>query len=254
MTQAGELRSGKGHRDENFPVASHLIAARFRAPILAFYEFVRVADDIADHPALPAERKLELLDRLEAGLLGTSDHDQEGVALRRVLAERSLAPRHAQDLIAAFRLLRKRTACKLVVTGIGCEKYREEYRLEEDGTADDVRFLGWVEPSELPLLYNLAHGLFFPSVYEEFGIPVCEAMACGCPPVVSQTGALPEVAGDAGLIVDPFNPAAMADALERLWTNPALRADLVQRCLARAAEFTWDRCAQDTLTAFNRLA
>jgi glycosyltransferase involved in cell wall biosynthesis len=159
-----------------------------------------------------------------------------------------------KNLIAAFRLLRKRTPCKLVVTGIGCEKYREEYRLEEDGTADDVQFLGWVEPSELPLLYTLAHGLFFPSVYEEFGIPVCEAMACGCPPVVSQTGALPEVAGDAGLIVDPFNPATMADALERLWTNPALRADLVHRCLARAAEFTWDRCAQDTLTAFNRLA
>ena len=104
MTQAGELRSGKGHRDENFPVASHLIAARFRVPILAFYEFVRVADDIADHPALAADRKLELLDRLEGGLLGTSEQDPEGVALRRVLAERGLTPRHAQDLIAAFRL------------------------------------------------------------------------------------------------------------------------------------------------------
>jgi squalene synthase HpnC len=104
MTQAGELRSGKGHRDENFPVASHLIAARFRAPILAFYEFVRVADDIADHPALAPDRKLALLDRLEGSLLGTSEQDPEGVALRRALAERSLAPRHAQDLIAAFRL------------------------------------------------------------------------------------------------------------------------------------------------------
>lgn len=104
MTQAGDLRSGKGHRDENFPVASHLIAARFRAPILAFYEFVRVADDIADHPALAAERKLELLDRLEGSLLGTCDLDPEGVALRRVLAARGLTPRHAQDLIAAFRL------------------------------------------------------------------------------------------------------------------------------------------------------
>jgi glycosyltransferase involved in cell wall biosynthesis len=159
-----------------------------------------------------------------------------------------------KNLIAAFRLLRQRTPCKLVVTGIGCEKYHDEYRLADDGAADDVQFLGWVEQTELPLLYNLAQGLFFPSVYEEFGIPVCEAMACGCPPVVSQTGALPEVAGDAGLIVDPFNPAAMANALERLWTDPVLRADLVRRCLVRAAEFTWDRCARDTLTAFNRLA
>src|SRR5437879_1709499 len=104
MTRAGELRSGKGHRDENFPVASHLIHARYRAPILAFYEFVRVADDIADHAELPPDRKLTLLDRLEASLLGTSDADAEGVRLRGVLAERSLTSRHAQDLLNAFRL------------------------------------------------------------------------------------------------------------------------------------------------------
>ncbi|MDQ2080712.1 squalene synthase HpnC [Xanthobacteraceae bacterium Astr-EGSB] len=104
MTRAGELRSGKGHRDENFPVASHLIAARHRAPILAFYEFVRVADDIADHAELTPDQKLALLDRLEASLLGDSEEDPEGVRLKRILAERSLSPRHAQDLIAAFRL------------------------------------------------------------------------------------------------------------------------------------------------------
>jgi squalene synthase HpnC len=104
MTLAGDLRSGKGHRDENFPVASHLIHPRFRAPILTFYEFVRVADDIADHATLPPDRKLALLDRLEASLLGTSDADSEGVRLRAILAERALTPRHAQDLLDAFRL------------------------------------------------------------------------------------------------------------------------------------------------------
>jgi hydroxysqualene synthase len=104
MTLAGELRSGKGHRDENFPVASHLIHPRFRAPILAFYEFVRVADDIADHATLAPARKLELLDRLEASLLGTSAADPEGVRLRATLAGRGLTPRHAQDLLDAFRL------------------------------------------------------------------------------------------------------------------------------------------------------
>jgi hydroxysqualene synthase len=104
MTLAGELRSGKGHRDENFPVASHLINPRFRAPILAFYEFVRVADDIADHASLAPDRKLELLDRLEGSLLGSHDADPEGVRLRATLAERALTPRHAQDLLNAFRL------------------------------------------------------------------------------------------------------------------------------------------------------
>jgi hydroxysqualene synthase len=104
MTTAGELRSGKGHRDENFPVASWLIDARHRGIILAFYEFVRVADDIADHASLKPEEKLAQLDRLEANLLGDGDDNREAVRLRAVLAERGLPPRHAQDLLTAFRM------------------------------------------------------------------------------------------------------------------------------------------------------
>jgi len=98
------LRSGKGHRDENFPVASRLIHARHRGAILAFYEFVRIADDIADHASLSERDKLECLDRLEAGLLGSRDDQPEAVALRTVLRERNLTPRHAQDLLTAFRM------------------------------------------------------------------------------------------------------------------------------------------------------
>jgi hydroxysqualene synthase len=101
---AADWRSGKGHRDENFPVASWLIAPRHRAPILAFYNFVRTADDIADHATLPPEQKLALLDRLDAGLLGQSDEDAVAVRLRSALADRKLSPKHAQDLLAAFRL------------------------------------------------------------------------------------------------------------------------------------------------------
>jgi len=101
---AHDLRSGKGHRDENFPVASWLIARRHRAPILAFYDFVRTADDVADHPTLPPDEKLALLDALEADLDGKGDTNPEAVALRRALAERGLTSRHAKDLLAAFRL------------------------------------------------------------------------------------------------------------------------------------------------------
>jgi hydroxysqualene synthase len=104
MTQAAELRSGKGHHDENFPVASRLIHPRHRAPILAFYEFVRVADDIADHPSLAAQEKVALLDRLEDGLLGRAAPEPVVARLRAALSERSLSPRHAQDLLAAFRM------------------------------------------------------------------------------------------------------------------------------------------------------
>jgi squalene synthase HpnC len=102
--QASALRSGKGHRDENFPVASRLIHPRHRAPILAFYEFVRVADDMADHATLKPQEKLDLLDCLEASLLGKDDAQPEGARLRNVLRERSLSPRHAQDLLTAFRM------------------------------------------------------------------------------------------------------------------------------------------------------
>jgi hydroxysqualene synthase len=104
MEQAQQLRSGKGSGDENFPVASWLVQPQYRGAILAFYEFVRVADDIADHAQLSAEEKLRHLDRLEQSLLGTDDSEPQGVALRAVLKQRQLSPRHAQDLLRAFRM------------------------------------------------------------------------------------------------------------------------------------------------------
>lgn len=103
MTSSGQLRSGKGAHDENFPVASRLIKRQHRPVILAFYEFVRVADDIADHPGLVSTEKIARLDRLEASLLGRGGDDPEGLRLRAMLEERNLSPRHAQDLLSAFR-------------------------------------------------------------------------------------------------------------------------------------------------------
>jgi hydroxysqualene synthase len=104
MNRASELRSGKTHRDENFPVASWIIHPRHRAVIMAFYNFVRTADDIADHATLAAEGKLAHLDVLEAELLGKGDSQPEAVALRLALAERAMPPRHALDLLTAFRM------------------------------------------------------------------------------------------------------------------------------------------------------
>src|ERR1700751_4140721 len=104
MNAASALRSGKGHRDENFPVASWLIAPRHRGLILAFYNFVRTADDIADHATLPAAEKLAYLDLLETELTGKGDSQKEAAALRSALAERGMPPRHALDLLTAFRM------------------------------------------------------------------------------------------------------------------------------------------------------
>lgn len=103
MSIGVEYKSGKGERDENFPVASLLIARQYRAPILSFYRFARAADDAADHPSLSEGDKLAILDSLEQTLLGKSDAAPDAIPLRHALAETGLAARHPLDLLVAFR-------------------------------------------------------------------------------------------------------------------------------------------------------
>ncbi len=103
MSSVAELQSGKGHNDENFPVASFLIAPQYRAPVMAFYKFVRAADDVSDNPSAAPQEKLDLLEQMRLSLAGESDAVAEGVALRSILKERRLSPVHALDLLEAFR-------------------------------------------------------------------------------------------------------------------------------------------------------
>lgn len=103
MTGAADFASGKGHRDENFPVASRLVRAELRPTILAFYRFARAADDVADHETAEPGHKLAQLDGLEAGLRGQAGASPEGETLRLALQERGLTDRHALDLLEAFR-------------------------------------------------------------------------------------------------------------------------------------------------------
>jgi squalene synthase HpnC len=103
MSGVADLQSGKGHKNENFPVASFLIAPQNRPPVLAFYHFVRAADDVADHASAPAEEKLQLLEQMRASLEGESDAVPEGARLCTVQKERGLSPAHALDLLEAFR-------------------------------------------------------------------------------------------------------------------------------------------------------
>ncbi len=103
LSPAAGFRSGKGHRDENFPVASLLLAPGRRKPILAFYRFARVADDVADHPTLAPHEKLTLLDRMEAALDGMEAREPEATALQQTLSERGLSDDYARLLLSAFR-------------------------------------------------------------------------------------------------------------------------------------------------------
>ena len=120
-------------------------------------------------------------------------------------------------------------------------------RLERAGR---VRALGYVpDDLRLPLLAG-ARAFVYPSLYEGFGLPPLEAMACGTPVLTSNVSALPEVMGDAALYVDPTDVPALAAALTRIWRDDALRADLKARGLARASQFSWDRTARETLDVY----
>jgi glycosyltransferase involved in cell wall biosynthesis len=125
-------------------------------------------------------------------------------------------------------------------------------RLEALGLKDDVILPGYVPDAELPLWYNSAEVFVYPSLYEGFGIPPLEALACGTPAVVSNVSALPEAVGDAGLLVRPGDAAELADALRRLLDDAALRAELGARGRAHAARFSWERAAAQTVAVYHR--
>jgi len=122
----------------------------------------------------------------------------------------------------------------------------------EGGAPNAVVVLGSVDEASLRMLYRHALALLYPSFYEGFGLPLVEAMACGTPIVASQAASIPEVVGDAGLLLDPARGGDWADAIVRLAAEPALAADLRARGLARAAGFTWKRTAEMTLDVYRR--
>jgi len=120
----------------------------------------------------------------------------------------------------------------------------------EWGLAPHVRWLGRVPDAHLPALYSACTAFVYPSLYEGFGLPALEALACGAPTVTSACSALPEVVGDAALRVDPYDVGALASALDRLLTDEALRRALAQRGPRRAAQFTWERTAAATVAVY----
>jgi glycosyltransferase involved in cell wall biosynthesis len=152
-------------------------------------------------------------------------------------------------ILRALALLRDRIPHPLVMVGRPSLKAERDMRLVEQlGLGDRVRFTGWVADEDLPVLYSLADAFVFPSLYEGFGVPLLEAMACGCPVVTSTGGSCAEVVGEAGLCVDPADPAAIAGAVLRVVTEPGLARELGRRGVERARRFTWERTARATLS------
>ncbi len=140
-------------------------------------------------------------------------------------------------------------ALKLVIAGRQGWLYEETIaQARELGTA--VQFIGGVLPEDLPALYSAARLFVLPSLYEGFGLPVLEAMACGTPVVCSHASSLPEVAGDAALLVEPHDVDGLAAALQRALSDEALRRQMIERGLAQAARFSWAKAARETLAVY----
>jgi glycosyltransferase involved in cell wall biosynthesis len=174
----------------------------------------------------------------------------EGVTEPFVLAVGNLEPRkNLPRLIEAFAAVAREPGitAKLVLVGKPKSQSRALERIiEQHGLHDRVVFTGFVEEDQLVLLYNRAALFTYPSLYEGFGLPPVEAMACGCPVVASNVTAMPEVLGDAALLVDPTSVNAIADAMRRVLLRDELAKDLSARGLRQAAKYSWARAAEQT--------
>ncbi len=173
-----------------------------------------------------------------------------------VLSVGTLQPRkNYLRLIRAFANLKPETLkpeTQLVIAG-GRGWLYEDIFSEAERHGDRVRILGFVDEGDLPALYRSAALFAFPSLYEGFGLPVLEAMACGVPVVCSNASSLPEVAGKAGLLVDPLDTDGLAEAMRRVLEDSGLRREMIARGVAQAARFTWERAARQLLDVFDSL-
>lgn len=158
-------------------------------------------------------------------------------------------------LLTALRIMKERYRFdgQLVLTGIAKQsqdKILEE--IERLGLADTVKILGYLAYDELPGLYNLARLMVFPSLFEGFGIPLVEAMACGCPVACSNVTSIPEVVGDAGMLFDPASAEDIAEKTWLLWTDDVLREALIRAGFERTKMFRWDDAARKTISVYEK--
>ena len=168
----------------------------------------------------------------------------------------SIEPRkNLKRLLQAHRNLVSplRKKFKLVLAGSRGWKNEEVMDAIQDSPAEAM-YLGYVPENELGRLYNLARLLIYPSLYEGFGLPPLEAMACGCPVVVSEAASLPEICGEAAAYVNPLDVNQMAEAMRRVLEDEDYRKSLMAKGLARAAGFTWERSAREHLRAFEKVS
>jgi glycosyltransferase involved in cell wall biosynthesis len=181
-----------------------------------------------------------------------------GISEAYICAVGTIEPRkNLTTAIEAMKILRGRGDVRhqLVIAGATGWKQSKIYgSIERCGlTQKDVVFLGRVPDEDMPLLYSGAAVFVFPSLYEGFGLPLVEAMACGVPIVASDANPVPEIVEDAAILVSPHSPEGFADAISRVTLDSDLRCTLIGRGLRRASKFRWDTAAEELLRIFEEV-
>ncbi|MEJ5300005.1 MAG: glycosyltransferase family 1 protein [Thermodesulforhabdaceae bacterium] len=180
--------------------------------------------------------------------------DRYGLKPPFILAVGSIDPRKNLKLLLRALFLADRKDLTLAIVGWkgwGYGELEDEIRRLENKTR--VRLLGYIPDEDLAALYGGASMMVYPSLYEGFGLPILEAMACGCPVICAKTSSLPEVAGDAAVFVSPHNPGELAGSILALLDDPSMRQSFVERGFCRAAQFSWEKTAFETLKVFQSL-
>ena len=182
--------------------------------------------------------------------------EEYGIKHPFILFVGTLEPRkNIPTLLKAFYLLKKKNIPhKLVIVGGKGWKYDSVYEtIKSLNLQKKVIFTGYVPDEDLPKLYNAADLFVYPSLYEGFGLPPLEAMACGTPVITSNTSSLPEVVGDAGILVNPFSVEEIAGAMESILKNKSLREQMIKRGLKRSQMFSWEKCAKEVVKIYKSL-
>lgn len=172
-----------------------------------------------------------------------------------ILSVSTIEPRkNLKTLIKAFAQIKDSIDHDLVLTGAYGWNSKDLYSLITDLKLNDrIMFPGYVDIEELPAIYNLADVFVYPSLYEGFGLPPLEAMACGCPVITSNVASLPEVVDDAAETLDPLDIEALAFSMERLLHDVDIRKTFIDKGLQRIKRFTWEQCAVETVKVYNSL-
>lgn len=159
--------------------------------------------------------------------------------------------KNIRNLISAYKVIENKIEHQLIIAGKKGWMFDEIFKMvEELNLKEKVIFTDYIKNEEMLYLYNLADLFVFPSFYEGFGIPPLEAMACGCPVIVSNTTSLPEVTGDAAILVDPNSVEDIADSMFNIITNRDLNNTLREKSLIQARKFSWEKCAEETMKLY----